>query len=97
VPPTDMNKLVLILAVVVSAVGAVDAAIGGSMDLVVVFALAALLQLTLLLRLQAHRPAVPLRADLVAWLRDRAAAEGEPMGALADRCLAACRADLDRS
>ena len=96
-PPTDMNKLVLALAVVVSAVGGVDAAIGGSMDLVVVFALAGVLQLMLLLRLQVRRPAVPLRADLVAWLRDRSAAKGEPMGAIADRCLAACRADLGRS
>jgi hypothetical protein len=92
-----LNKLVLTLAVVVSAVGALDAAVGGSLDLVFVFALAAVLQLTLLVRLQAHRPAVPVRADLVAWLRNRAADEGEPIGALADRCLAACRADLDRS
>ena len=33
-PPLDMNKLVLTLAVVVSAVGTLDAAVGGSMDLV---------------------------------------------------------------
>lgn len=96
-PPTDLNKLILALAVVVSGVGAVDAAIGRSMDLVVVFALGAFLQLALLVRLQARRPAVPLRADLVAWLRQRAAAQGEPVGAVADRCVAACRADLDRT
>lgn len=96
-PPTSLNKLILTLAVLVSVVGAVDATIGESYDLAVVFGLGAILQLGLLLRLQAHRPAVPLRADLVAWLRDRAAVEGEPMGVVADRCVAACRADLDRS
>ena len=95
--PTDLNRLVLALGVVVAAVGALDAAIGGSLDLVVVFALGGALQLLLLTRLGGRRPAVPIRADLVAWLRDRSAAEGEPIGALADRCLAACRADLDRS
>lgn len=95
-PPTDVNKLILALAVVVSAVGALDAAVGGQLDLVVVFALTGALQLALLLRLQSRRPAVPLRADLVGWLRDRAAAQGEPMTVVADRCIAACRADLDR-
>jgi hypothetical protein len=96
VAPTDLNKLILAMAVVVSMVGALDAAVGGQLDLVVVFVLATVLQLTLLLRLQSRRPAVPLRADLVGWLRDRAAAQGEPIGAVADRCVAACRADLDR-
>ena len=95
--PTDLNKLLLALAVVVSVVGAVDAAVGGQPDLVVVFGLGAVLQLALLVRLQVRRPAVPVRADLVSWLRDRAATEGEPIGLVADRCLAACRADLDRA
>jgi hypothetical protein len=97
VPPTDVNKLILVVAALVCAVGAVDAAVGDDGDLVVVFILAGVLQLALLARLQTRRPAVPLRGDLVAWLRDRAAAEGEPIGAVADRCVAACRADLDRS
>jgi hypothetical protein len=97
VTPTDLNKLILALAVVVSVVGAIDAWVGESLDLVVVFALGGALQLALLLRLQGRRPAVPIRSDLVAWLRDRAAAGGEPIGAVADRCVAACRADLDRS
>jgi hypothetical protein len=95
-PPTDLNKLILALAVVVSAVGALDAAVGGSYDLVVVFVLGAILQLVLLLRLHVRRPAVPLRADLVSWLRDRASMQGESIGTVADRCVAACRADLDR-
>lgn len=94
--PTDLNKLILVLAVVVDVVGLVDAAAGRTYDLVVVFALGGLLQLALLLRLQSRRPAVPIRADLVAWLRHRAATHGEQLGAVADRCVAACRADLDR-
>jgi hypothetical protein len=97
VSPTDVNKLILAMAAVVCAVGAVDAGVGGDADLVAVFSLAGILQLALLVRLQGRRPAVPVRADLVAWLRDRAAADGEPIGAVADRCVAACRADLDRA
>lgn len=96
-PPTDLNKLILAASVVVAAVGAVDALVGGTYDLVVVFILAGVLQLVLLIRLQSRRPAVPLRADLVTWLRDRSAEQGEPIGVIADRCVAACRADLDRS
>ena len=96
-PPTDLNRLILVLTALVSVVGAVDAAVGGHYDLVVVFSLGALLQLVLLARLRFGRPAVPLRADLVAWLRQRSAEHGEPMEALADRCVAAVRADLDRS
>jgi len=93
--PTDLNRLILLLAALISAVGAVDALVGGTYDLVLVFALGALLQLALLVRLQFGRPAVPLRSDLVGWLRQRAAEHGEPMEALADRCVAAVRADLD--
>ena len=89
--PIQVDKLILAIAAVVSAVGAVDAAVGGQADLVAVFLLTGTLQAALLVRLQADRPAVPLRGDLVRWLQDRAAAEGEPVGAVADRCVAACR------
>lgn len=93
--PTDLNRLILLLSTVVAIVGAVDALIGGEHDLVVVFVLAAVLQLVLLLRLQFGRPAVPLRRDLVAWLRQRSAEQGEPLEALADRCVASARAELE--
>lgn len=95
--PTDVNRVVLVLSAVVTSVGVIDAAAGGDVDLLVVLALSLLLQAVLLARLQGRRPAVPLRADLVAWLRTRAAEDGEPLGAVADRCVAACRADLDRA
>ena len=93
--PTDLNRLILLLATVVSLVGALDAVVGGQYDLVVVFGLGAALQLILLLRLQFGRPAVPLRRDLVAWLRQRSAEQGEPLEALADRCVASARAELE--
>jgi hypothetical protein len=95
--PTALNKLILGLAVLVAAVGAVDAALARAHDLVIVFCLIAVLQLVLLLRLHSRRPAIPIRGDLARWLARRAAAAGEPVGAVADRCLAASRADLDRS
>jgi hypothetical protein len=93
--PTDANKLILTMATIVSGVGALDAAVGRDMDLLMVFSLGVVLQLALLLRLSVNRPPIPLRADLVAWLRDRAAQEGETLETVADRCVASCRADLD--
>jgi transposase len=56
--------------------------------------LVAVLQLLLVMRTNGRRPSVPIRADLVRWLRDRAAAEGEPAELIADRAVSAYRADL---
>lgn len=92
--PTVTNRTVLVLTVAVALIGAVDAAVGRNWDLLTVFALLGLLQLVLLLRLSARRPAVPLRADLVRWLRDRAEAEGESTDRIVDRAVSAYRADL---
>jgi hypothetical protein len=94
--PSTMHKVALATLLVITLVGAGDAAVGGVWDHVAVFVLAAGLQLLLLLELQGRRPAVPLRADLVAWLRHRASETGEPMELVADRCIATARADLDR-
>ena len=94
--PTILHPTSLALLVAVTAVGAVDAAIGRVWDHFAVFVLATGVALLLLLTVLGRRPSVPLRADLVAWLRDRAAATGEPLEALADRCVASARADLDR-
>ena len=84
----------LTVTVAISVVGAVDAGIGGNWDLAVVFVLIAVLQLLLLLRLARRRPAVPLRADLVRWLLDRASSEGESAQVIADRAVGAYRDDL---
>jgi hypothetical protein len=92
--PTVTNRTVLVLTVAVAAIGVVDAAVGRNWDLLTVFALVGLLQLVLLLRLSGRRPAVPLRADLVHWLRDRAEAEGESPDRVLDRAVSAYRAGL---
>ncbi len=92
--PTLTNRAVLSVTVVIAVVGAVDAGVGRNWDLAVVFLLIAVLQLLLLLRLAGRRPPVPLRADLVRWLRDRAAAEGEAAEIIADRAVGAYRDDL---
>lgn len=92
--PTVTNRTVLILTVAVAAIGVVDAAVGRNWDLLTVFALVGLLQLVLLLRLSGRRPAVPLRADLVRWVRDRADTEGESPERVLDRAVSAYRAGL---
>jgi hypothetical protein len=92
--PTVTNRAVLLMTLVVAIVGSVDAAFGGMGDLVAVFALIASLQVVLLLRLSGRRPAVPVRADLVRWIRDRALAEGDSPSLIVDRAISAYRADL---
>jgi len=94
VVPTPTNRAVLVLTAAVALVGVIDAAVGRNWDLLAVFALIAVLQGVRLLRLGGRRRSVPLRADLVRWLRDRAAAEGESAELIADRAVSAYRADL---
>lgn len=91
------HRFALTVTAVVAAVGAVDAAIGATWDLFAVFSLILVLVAVVLLGIRSDRTAVPLRSDLVAWLRRRVALTGEPVEVIADRCIAACRADLDRS
>lgn len=92
--PTPTNRAVLVLTTAVAAVGVVDASVGRNWDLVAVFVLVGVLQLVLLVRLVGRRPSVPIRADLVRWLRDRSAVEGESAELIADRAVSAYRADL---
>lgn len=92
--PTTTNSVIVGLAVIIAGVGIVDAAIGGQPDLVVVFVLLAILLATLFASLHRRRPAIPIRADLVRWLRDRSAVAGEDIEVLADRCIASYRAEL---
>lgn len=94
--PTLLNKSVVGVALAVASLGALDASVGRNWDLAVVFALLGCLNSVLLLRLQSRRPSIPIRADLVGWLRARSAATGEPLELIADRCIARTRADLSR-
>ncbi len=92
--PSPRILLVLVGALLVTSVGLVDAAIGGQADLVVVFAVAAALQLVALVGLRAGPRAVHLRTDLAVWADRHAAATGEPTERLVARCVAAYRTGL---
>jgi hypothetical protein len=97
--PTTLHRAVLLTTSVVLAVGVVDGIISREWDLLAVFAVALALQLLLLARLSGRRPAVPIRRDLVSWLRNQAALGGEPIEAVADRAISSYRAgftDADR-
>lgn len=96
--PTTLNRAVLLMTSLVLAVGVVDGIVSREWDFLAVFAIALALQLLLLARLGGRRPAVPIRRDLVGWLRDQAALGGESIESVADRAVSAHRAgftDLD--
>lgn len=89
--PSGLNRLIVVGLAVVAGVGTADAAISAEWDLLVVFVVVLGLALALVVRLETGRPSIPVRRDLVAWLRERAAVSGEPISALTDRALAAYR------
>jgi hypothetical protein len=86
--PNGTVRLLLTANLVVLAVGVVDAAIGSDWDLFVVFAIGFAIGVALLLRVESRRPSIPIRRDLVSWLRDRASVSGESLGTVADRAIA---------
>ena len=90
--PTTLNRLVLLTTSLVLAVGVVDGIVSHEWDFLAVFAAALALQLLLLVRLSGRRPAVPVRRDLVAWLRDHAALSGETIESVTDRAISAYQA-----
>lgn len=89
--PTVATKLVVTANVIVVAIGVVDAAIGTDWDLLLLLVFSLILSLALLFRLEAKRPSIPIRRDLVAWLRDRSAISGEPLATVTDRAVATYR------
>ena len=89
--PTLPTAVLVVLALVVTGIGAVDAAVSSEWDLLVVLGLLAVLHLVLLTRILGGRREVPLRGDLVLWLRERSAVSGEPVEVLADRAVATYR------
>ena len=89
--PTLPSAVLVVAALVVASVGAADAGRTGRWDTAAVFGLLVVVLLLLLTRVRGRRPAVPVRRDLVRWLRERSAVTGEPVEALADRALAAYR------
>jgi len=89
--PTTRNRLVLLLASIVAAVGATDALISQEWDFLAVFALTLVLHLTLLAQLSRRRLPVEVRADLVHWLRKRSDETGESMETLTERAISSYR------
>lgn len=92
---TSRRTLVLLtVSVLVTAAAAVDSAVEREWDGLTMLAVAVLAQLALVAGLRRGRRPVALRGDLAGWLAERAAATGEPMEHLADRCVASYRAGL---
>lgn len=93
--PTFENRYLLLVAAGLATVGTVDAGLSREWDLLAVFAGLDVILAILGLRSRGRRVMVPLRSDLVAWLRHRAATHGEPLESVADRAVATYRARLD--
>ncbi len=86
--PTGTVRMLVTASVVVLAVGAIDAGIGGQWDLFTLFAIGLVLSIALVLRVESRRPAIPIRRDLVLWLRERASVSGESLATVTDRAIA---------
>jgi len=85
--PTATARMLVIANIVVSGVGSIDTGIGGEWDLFVLFAMSLVVSIALLLRVESRRPAIPIRRDLVVWLRERASVSGEPLATVTDRAI----------
>ncbi len=86
--PTGTVRMLVIANVIVVTIGSIDAGIGGEWDLFVLFLIGLGLSVALLFSVESRRPAIPIRRDLVMWLRDRAAVSGEPLTIVTDRAIA---------
>lgn len=82
------SRMLISIGLVISAVGALDAAIGREWDFLAVFTLSALVQLMLWLRQRANRIPVSLRPDLAHWIDAQAQQTGEPFDDILDRAVA---------
>jgi len=88
------TRVLLSISLAVTGVGVLDALIGGEWDLLVVFLLTMVVQLTIWLRQRANRLPVSLRPDLAHWLEHRAQESGEPFDDVLDRAVAWHQHDL---
>lgn len=88
------TRLLEVMIALTALVGLLDAIAGEQADLALVFAIALALSLVLVARSAVGRREVAVRRDLAKWLADRAAAEDDITGAIADRALSAYRAGL---
>lgn len=81
-------------AAVLTAIALIDVARERTWDLAPVLAAVLVLQLGVLVGSGRSRPEVTVRVDLHRWLSQRSAQTGEDPDRLADRCIAAYRAEL---
>jgi len=88
------TRILLVVSLVITSVGIVDAAIGREWDLMVIFALTAAIQLVIWLRHGASRIATTIRPDLGHWLESRSEATGEPYEDVLDRAIATFKQGL---
>lgn len=88
-------QLVAIAVGVVAAVGALDAAIGRTWDLVALFATVLVGSVAIAVALRSRRRLLSLRPDLAAALTERSRLTGEPLERIADRAVATYLAALD--
>lgn len=88
------NRLLIALALVVTSIGVIDAAVSQEWDLLAISAIATALLGTVWLRQRASRLDVTLRPDLVHWVDHRAQASGEPFDDVLDRAVATFRHGL---
>ena len=91
---TGGMRPLLVAAMALCLIGAIDSALDRSWDQVVLFLAASLCIAAALAVRHPHRRALTLRADLAHWLRSRSELTGEPVETLADRAVAAHRASL---
>jgi hypothetical protein len=91
---TRRNVLLLALAALATTVATIDAVTGRDWDLTALLAAAVALQVAAIAGVLGRRRSIELRPDLASWLREQAAATGEPAERVADRALAAYRAGL---
>lgn len=82
------TRVVLSAALIVNAVGALDAFIGREWDLLVVFCLSLSLLLLVWIRSRGNRTPVTLRPDLTRWVEDQSQRTGEPFDDVLDRAVA---------
>ena len=85
------SRLMLLLALVFVAVGALDATVGRQWDLLVILSVVAALLAAMWVRQRIHRVSVTLRPDLAHWIEHRAESAGEPFDDVLDRAVATFR------
>ncbi|MEX0699530.1 MAG: hypothetical protein WD354_07320 [Acidimicrobiia bacterium] len=81
-------RTLITASITVLIIGSIDAGISSEWDLFILFIIGLTLSLALLFRVESRRPAIPIRRDLVVWLRDRASISGESLSAVTDRAIA---------